>query len=96
MFDLENTKPVPYFLCVRAKQEVGNKTGYLLTSEWDTDHNRLLSWPAKTGKVLGQTEQIGHTAFKPTIRKIPVEFMKEAEIKLKCLNHKVYWINLFV
>lgn len=76
MFDLENTKPVPYFLCIGAKQEVGNKTGYLPTSEWDTDHNHLLSCLAKTGKVLGQTEQVGHTALKPTIRKTPLEFMK--------------------
>ena len=76
MFDLENTKPVPYFLCVGAKQEVGNKTGSLLPSEWDTDHSCLFSCPAKTGKVLGQTEQVGHTAPKPTLRKTPLEFMK--------------------
>lgn len=32
MFDLENIKTLPYFLCIWAKLEVGSKMGYLLIS----------------------------------------------------------------
>ena len=43
VFDLENTKTLPYFLCIGAKLEVGSKMGYLLTSGRDTHHSRLLT-----------------------------------------------------
>ena len=35
MFDLENTKTLPYFLCIWAKLGVGSKMGYLLISGRD-------------------------------------------------------------
>lgn len=35
MFDLENTKTLPYFLYIWAKLEVGSKMGYLLTNGRD-------------------------------------------------------------
>lgn len=37
MFDLENTKTLPYFLYIWAKLEVGSKMGYLLTNGRDAD-----------------------------------------------------------
>lgn len=35
VFDLENIKTLPYFLCIWAKLEVGSKMGYLLVSGRD-------------------------------------------------------------
>lgn len=43
MFDLDNTKRSPYFLCIWAKLEVGSRMGYLwpvaVTSDQQTDHD---------------------------------------------------------
>lgn len=48
MFDLENTKTLPYFLCIWAKLEVGNKMGYLLTGDQQTKGCRAMGkWGAR-------------------------------------------------
>lgn len=45
MFDLENTKRLPYFHCLWAKLEGGSKTGYLrLVAKMLTDRLTMALW----------------------------------------------------
>lgn len=55
MFGLENTKTLPYFLCIWAKLEVGNKMGYLLTSDQQTKGCRDMGKRGARAKCISPT-----------------------------------------